>query len=89
MHGWVFYLAFRYLFPRRRFGTFFTGMSMLGIAAGVTLLLVVISIMNGFDDHIAQKLIQIHGSIKILATRPVDFSEKEVAEWKKVPGVQA
>ena len=89
MHGWVFYLAFRYLFPRRRFGTFFTGMSMLGIAAGVTLLLVVLSIMNGFDDHIAQKLIQIHGSIKILATRPVDFSEKEVAEWKKVPGVQA
>lgn len=89
MHRWIFYLAFRYLFPRGRFGTFFTAMSILGITAGVTLLLVVLSIMNGFDDHIAQKLIQIHGSVKILATRPMDFSEKEVAEWKKVSGVQA
>lgn len=61
-------LAFRYLFPKQRWGTFFTWLSVLGIAAGVTLLCVVLCIMSGFDKNIEEKIVQINGPVKILSS---------------------
>ena len=88
-HRWVFLLAWRYLFPKKHFGTFFTWMSTAGIAAGVALLMVVLSIMNGFDTHIAEKLIQINGAIKIIARRPVAKDEEFLENIRRLPHVKA
>ena len=52
-------------------GTFFTWTSIVGIAAGVMILCVVLSIMNGFDENIETKLVQINGKIKILSQNPI------------------
>ena len=88
-HRWVFLLAWRYLFPKKRFGTFFTWMSTIGIAAGVALLMIVLSIMNGFDSHIAEKLIQINGAIKILSRRPIAKDEAFLQDIRRLPHVKA
>ena len=88
-HRWVFLLAWRYLFPKKHFGTFFTWMSVTGIAAGVALLMIVLSIMNGFDTHIAEKLIQINGAIKIIARRPVAKDEVFLENIRRLPHVKA
>ena len=64
-------MALRYLFPKHRMGTFFTWTSIVGIAAGVMILCVVLSIMNGFDENIETKLVQINGKIKILSQNPI------------------
>lgn len=71
MRFWIWKLALRYLFPKHRMGTFFTWTSIIGIAAGVMILCVVLSIMNGFDENIETKLVQINGKIKILSQKPI------------------
>ena len=68
---WIWKLALRYLFPKHRMGTFFTWTSIVGIAAGVMVLCVVLSIMNGFDANIETKLVQINGKVKILSQEPI------------------
>lgn len=71
MRFWIWKLALRYLFPQHRLGTFFAWTSVIGIAAGVMVLCVVLSIMNGFDENIETKLVQINGKIKILSQKPI------------------
>ena len=71
MRFWIWKLALRFLFPKHRMGTFFTWTSIIGIAAGVMILCVVLSIMNGFDENIETKLVQINGKIKILSQKPI------------------
>lgn len=71
MRFWIWKLALRYLFPKHRGGTFFTWTSIVGVAAGVMILCVVLSVMNGFDENIETKLAQINGKIKILSQEPI------------------
>ena len=85
MHSWVFALAFRYLFPKERKGTFLTWISILGIAAGVTLLCVVLSIMSGFDRTIESRLIQINGPVKILSSQLISNYQEWASEIQQLP----
>ena len=67
MPFWVIKLSLRYLFPKGRRGTFFTWGSMIGVTLGIALLVIVVSVMNGFDTNISEKLVQTQGAIKILS----------------------
>lgn len=89
MQPWVLSLAFRYLFPKERKGTFFTWISILGIAAGVTLLCVVLSIMSGFDHTIESRLVQINGPIKVLSSQLIDNYQEWEAEIRQIAHVKA
>lgn len=80
MQSWVVALAFKYLFPKGRWGTFFTWVSIVGVSAGVALLTVVLSIMNGFDKNIAEKLVQVNGSVKVLSNQPI----RDYKGWLKM-----
>ena len=42
-------LALRYLRPKRTFVSFITLISIVGVALGVAVLIIVISVMSGFD----------------------------------------
>lgn len=81
-------LAFRYLFPKQRWGTFFTWVSVLGIVAGVTLLCVVLCIMSGFDKNIEEKLVQINGSVKILSSGIIHDYPTWLEKIKKRPHIK-
>ncbi len=81
-------LAFRYLFPKQRWGTFFTWLSIIGIAAGVALLCVVLCIMSGFDKNIEEKLVQINGPVKILSQRVIHNCNDWIVKISHQPYVQ-
>ena len=51
------FLALRYLKPKRTFLSIITLISVLGVMLGVTVLILVISVMTGFDRELRQKVV--------------------------------
>jgi lipoprotein-releasing system permease protein len=84
-----FFLALRYLKPKRTFLSIITLISILGVTLGVTVLILVISVMTGFDRELRQKVIDFDAHILVT-------SEDILRDWRplrdkidKVPGVVA
>src|ERR1017187_9913106 len=50
-------LALRYLRPKRTFVSIITLISVLGVALGVAVLIIVISVMSGFDHDLRGKIL--------------------------------
>ena len=84
-------LALRYLRPRRTFVSIITLISILGVALGVAVLMIVISVMSGFDHDLREKILGFNAHLKVLANgRPLEnFSQvmNLVASNKNVRGV--
>lgn len=59
--GWTWWIGLRYLRARRdnRFVSFISGISMAGIALGVATLLAVLSVMNGFERDLQQRILDV------------------------------
>jgi lipoprotein-releasing system permease protein len=70
-----FFLALRYLKPKRTSVSIITLISMLGVMLGVTVLIVVISVMTGFDRELRRKVID--WDAHILVT-----SEDVLRDWR-------
>jgi lipoprotein-releasing system permease protein len=51
------FLALRYLRPKRTFVSIITLISILGVALGVAVLIIVISVMSGFDHDLREKIL--------------------------------
>jgi len=60
-------LALRYLRPKRTFVSIITLISVLGVALGVAVLIIVISVMSGFDHDLRGKILGFNAHLKILA----------------------
>src|SRR5580704_9408218 len=60
------FLALRYLRPKRTFVSIITLISILGVALGVAVLIIVISVMSGFDHDLRDKILgfQAHLTVK-------------------------
>ena len=83
------FLALRYLKPKRTFLSIITLISVLGVMLGVTVLILVISVMTGFDRELRQKVIDFDAHI-LVSTQDV------LRDWRtlktkidKTPGVVA
>ena len=59
------FLALRYLKPKRTFVSMITLISVLGVTLGVTVLILVISVMTGFDRELRQKVIDFDAHILV------------------------
>jgi len=59
------FLALRYLKPKRTFLSIITLISVLGVTLGVTVLILVISVMTGFDRELRQKVIDFDAHILV------------------------
>lgn len=70
-------IGLRYLRARRRtrFASFITLASMLGIAVGVMALIVILSVMNGFENELRQRLLGMTAHARISA------SEGALEDW--------
>ncbi|MBI2814581.1 MAG: ABC transporter permease [Opitutae bacterium] len=64
---WPIYLAFKQLFPSGRRVPFFTLISVLGVALGVALMLVTMSVMGGFGHQIKKMIIDTQGEVQVRA----------------------
>ncbi len=83
------FLALRYLKPKRTFLSIITLISVIGVTLGVTVLILVISVMTGFDRELRQKVIDFDAHILVT-------SEDVLRDWRaleakidKTPGVVA
>jgi lipoprotein-releasing system permease protein len=83
------FLALRYLKPKRTFLSIITLISVIGVMLGVTVLILVISVMTGFDRELRQKVIDFDAHILVT-------SEDVMRDWRalktkldKTPGVVA
>jgi lipoprotein-releasing system permease protein len=59
------FLALRYLRPKRTFVSVITLISVLGVMLGVAVLIIVISVMTGFDQQLREKILGFSAHIKI------------------------
>jgi lipoprotein-releasing system permease protein len=59
-------LALRYLRPKRTFVSVITLISVLGVTLGVAVLIIVISVMSGFDHDLRQKILGFNPHIRVV-----------------------
>lgn len=88
---WPVYLAFKQLFPSGRRVPFFTLISVAGVALGVALMLVTMSVMGGFGYQIKRMIIDTQGEVQVKARVLLD--RPAAADVEKIlaasPHVQA
>jgi lipoprotein-releasing system permease protein len=84
-------LALRYLRPRRSFVSIITVISIVGVALGVAVLIIVISVMSGFGHDLREKILGFNAPIEIqMYDKPMDHYEdvmRLVSSNKNVTGV--
>src|SRR5258706_7680058 len=59
-------LALRYLRPKRTFVSVITLISVLGVSLGVAVLIIVISVMSGFDRQLRDKILGFNTHLKVI-----------------------
>jgi lipoprotein-releasing system permease protein len=59
------FLALRYLRPKRTFVSVITLISVVGVMLGVAVLIIVISVMTGFDQQLREKLLGFNAHLKV------------------------
>jgi lipoprotein-releasing system permease protein len=84
---WYLYLALKQLFPSGKRLSFFTAISILGVALGVATLVVTNSVMGGFGYEIRRMIIDTQGEVQIRARGLIENPSAVAAAVSKVPGV--
>lgn len=64
------FLALRYLRPKRTFVSVITLVSVLGVLLGVAVLIIVISVMTGFDRQLTERLLSFDSHMKVVQYEP-------------------
>ena len=84
------FIAFRYLKAKRKqtFISVITFISILGVVVGVTALIVVLSVMTGFEDDLRDKILDVNAHLVVMELGRGTKEYRQVAEKvKKVNGV--
>lgn len=69
-------LALRYLRPKRTFVSVITLISIVGVTLGVAVLIIVISVMTGFDRELREKILGFNAHLRIQRDNPMEnFAE--------------
>ena len=68
----------RFLFSKKTDGyiSIFSWFSVIGITIGVSVIIIVMSVMNGFRDELTNRLLGINGHINIYSTKNVITSDE-------------
>ncbi|PIT79206.1 lipoprotein-releasing ABC transporter permease subunit [Limnohabitans sp. JirII-31] len=76
---------------RNGFISFISGVSMLGIALGVAALIIVLSVMNGFQKEVRDRMLAVVAHIELLATDSEGFADVTglMAQARQHPSVLA
>jgi lipoprotein-releasing system permease protein len=84
-------LALRYLRPKRTYVSIITLISIIGVILGVAVLIIVISVMSGFDRQLRERILGFSAHLKVYqAGHPMkNYTEamKQIAKNPKVKGV--
>ncbi len=85
------FVALRYVRARQHkfFVSFITWVSLAGVALGVAALIVVLSVMNGFEGELRDRLLALSAHARVLASGPADAVDGSVLaqRLRALPGV--
>lgn len=82
------FLALKYLKPKRTFLSVVTVLSVLGVLLGVAVLIIVLSVMTGFDEMWRTKILDFNAHITVSVPGGLaDEEESLCAAIEEVPGV--
>ncbi|MGH7994947.1 MAG: ABC transporter permease [Opitutaceae bacterium] len=85
---WYLYLALKQLFSTGQ-RVFFTAISVVSVALGVALLIIVLSVMGGFGYKIHQMIVDTQGDVQVRAATAIEDAAAVQRVIRKVPGVVA
>jgi len=87
------FIALRYVFTRQEQGfiSFVSLVSWLGLILGVSAMIVVLSVMNGFDRELRQRILRVipHGFVSWDSSTTVQDWQRLVQELEQAPGIEA
>ncbi len=83
------FLALRYLKPKRTFLSIITLISICGVTLGVTVLILVISVMTGFDRELQRKVIDFDAHILVSSEAVMHDWRELTVKIRATPGVVA
>jgi len=77
------YVGLRYVRARssRFFVSFITWASLIGVCVGVAALIVILSVMNGFESELRDRLLSLSAPVRITAVRPEGATPAQ-ADWR-------
>lgn len=85
--NFILFLALRYLRPKRTFLSIITLISILGVTLGVMVLILVISVMTGFEQELQQKVIGFDAHLVVGNGGVIENWEDVAAVCQAVPGI--
>lgn len=71
-------LALRYLRPKRTFVSVITLISVIGVMLGVAVLIIVISVMSGFDRQLREKLLGFNAHLRVIQPGELLSNREEI-----------
>ncbi len=83
------FIALRYLRPKRTFLSLITLISIFGVVLGISVLIIVISVMTGFERELIRKIIGFESDIMIRSPQLITNWREILTEVEHTPGVQA
>ncbi len=90
LSGFERFVAFRYLKPRRKEGfvSVIAILSLLGIAIGVAILIIVMAVMNGFREELINRVLGLNGHLGVYGFgKPLEDYDALLGDLRMVDGV--
>ena len=87
MFSFPLFLALKYLRPKRSFVSVVTLISILGVLLGVAILVIVQSVMSGFDDMWRDKILSFNAHITVEGYGVIEAEEELIDRILRVPEV--
>ena len=81
------FLALKYLKPKRTYFSVVTIISVLGVLLGVAVLIIVLSVMTGFDDMWREKILGFNAHLTVSARGGITEEHEVMAGLRKLAGV--
>ena len=81
------FLALKYMRPKRTFQSVITIISVLGVLLGVAVLVIVLSVMSGFDDMWRDKILSFNAHVTVTGLDLIEEPEALITQIQQVEGV--
>jgi lipoprotein-releasing system permease protein len=86
--GWIWFVAARYIF-RRRGNSSSSVLAILGIATGVLALIVILSVMNGFQLGFIENILEVSSYHLRVESFPEERTQQALDVFRNIPGIDA
>ncbi len=81
------FLALHYMRPKRTFQSIIAIISVLGVLLGVAVLVIVLSVMSGFDDMWRDKILSFNAHLTVTGIDVIEDPDGLIADIESTPGV--